>query len=108
MRNMNIGVIAIALCCRGKCSLETYCNVNWLKSIGFEATEFDFIRKMASWEVDGKSEVEHVDVGVMCRRLIDEGRVQFLKQNGFKNVQLIKYVERDITKENILMLASRE
>eukprot|EP01084_Bolivina_argentea_P165103 286899_1 len=108
IKNMNIGVVAIALCCRGKCSLETYCNVNYLKSIGVEQNKFDLIRKMTTWEIDGnKNDKGHMEIGKICRRLIDEGRVQFLKQNGFDNVKLVKYVDANVTKENVLLLASR-
>lgn len=127
-KNNNIGVIAIALCCRGKCSTETYCNINYLKSInGFQdlnKSQFELIRSMSSWEIDSNHNdnhnkndkndnndnkcKQHHEIGVICRRLIDQGRVEYLKQNGFKNVQLIKYIDKDTTKENILLLALRD
>ena len=117
VHKMNIRMIAIALCCRGKCSAATYCNLRYLKSIkgmeGLGKKEFEMIRSMASWEVDGggrglseEEKEEHAEIGIMCRRLLDEGRARLLRDNGFE-VKLIKYVNKDITKENILLLATR-
>ena len=37
--------------------------------------------------------------------LIDYGRCEYLKKNGFKNTKLIKYIDSNITKENFLILS---
>jgi len=97
--------IVIALCCRGKCSYETYCNIQMFEKFGFNQQEWELIRQLSSWAVDGSADDEHSKIGHICRNLIDEGRIQFLEQHGF-NVQMIEYVDEKITKENELMIAS--
>merc|ERR1712228_648392 len=110
---LNVKTICIALCCRGKCSFETFCNVKYLETaIGIcSKKEFDAIRTMSSWAIDGRRDDEnsdHTQLGIMCRNLMDNARVHFLKQNGFKNVKLIKYIDSSVTKENVLLIASKE
>ena len=108
---MNVRTICIALCCRGKCGFDSFCNLKYLQSaIGIcSKREFEAFRAMSSWAIDGRvDDEEHTKIGKMCQSLIDEARVQFLKQNGFKRVKLVKYIDESVTKENILLLASRD
>ena len=44
-------------------------------------------------------------VGLLCKRLIDEGRVWFLRQLGLQ-AELVAYVERGVSLENMLIAAS--
>lgn len=115
----NCKMIAIAFCCRGKCSFETYCNTKYLREqLGnvcitndeFEQ-EWNWIRQMSTWEIDCKSRntaFKHgnrIQMGIFCRRLIDEGRIQYLKMHGFTDVKLYEYCQTSVTKENVLMVA---
>jgi len=112
----HVDMIAIALCCRGKCTADTYCNVDYLRNAlnlsgELSAQQFDWIRAMSSWDIDGDYDEqamnEHFEMGHICRRLMDEGRVQWIKEMGFKNVRLVQYCARDVSKENVLLLASK-
>lgn len=44
-------------------------------------------------------------VGLLCKRLIDEGRVWFLRQLGLQ-AELVAYVERGVSLENMLITAT--
>ena len=101
--------IGIALCCRTLCSFDTYCNIEYLMDIvGVidNENEWNYIRKMTHWGIDHQNDEKRNEIGMICRRLIDEGRVRYLKKNGFVNVKLIEYCDKSVTLENILLLAS--
>eukprot|EP00049_Salpingoeca_infusionum_P023232 m.11033 g.11033 ORF g.11033 m.11033 type:complete len:489 (+) comp5659_c0_seq2:302-1768(+) len=53
----------------------------------------------------GLSREHMVRLGQMAKRLIDQGRVLYLQQHGW-NTHLIRYVERDVTPENLLLIAT--
>ena len=46
-------------------------------------------------------------IGLLCKRLIDEGRVWFLRQLGLQ-AELVAYVERGVSLENMLITARAE
>ena len=48
---------------------------------------------------------EQENIGIMCKRLIDYGRVQYIEKQGLK-ASLVKYTSRDITPENIALVVS--
>ncbi|EJS41822.1 YOL125W [Saccharomyces arboricola H-6] len=52
---------------------------------------------------------ERENIGLMARRVIDEGRLIYVKETftGF-NAELIKYVESDVSLENVTMLVYRK
>ena len=45
-----------------------------------------------------------LQLGLMAKRLIDEGRVAFLRAHGW-TTRLVSYVGKDVTPENCLLLA---
>ncbi|KAM3620051.1 uncharacterized protein V6R79_017525 [Siganus canaliculatus] len=47
---------------------------------------------------------ERERVGRLCKRLIDAGRIHFLKTRGFKG-KLSRYIDAQVTLENVLMTA---
>jgi len=47
---------------------------------------------------------ERQQLGRLCKRLIDGGRVHFLKAQGFHG-RLSRYVGREVTPENVLLTA---
>ena len=102
-------LIGIALCCRGKCSFQTYCNLHYfVEEIRLiqSKKEWNLIRKMTKWGIDRKGDERRNQIGSICRRLMDEGRAQYLRKNGFKNVRFVRYCDASVTKENILMIAT--
>lgn len=44
-------------------------------------------------------------VGLKCKRLLDMARVEYLRENGLR-AELLYYVERDVSLENVLLLAT--
>ncbi len=46
-----------------------------------------------------------MEIGFKCKRLIDYGRVLFLREQGY-NASLYYYVDRDVTLENCLLVAT--
>lgn len=51
--------------------------------------------------LDGTSRRE---IGRMCKRLLDTGRLRYLEQHGFKNCRLQMYVSEQVTPENVLLV----
>jgi hypothetical protein len=60
--------------------------------------------------VEGGVEVDverRVAIGRACRRLIDYGRLQFLRRLGFR-AEVVYYCHTELTPENVLLIAWRE
>jgi len=47
------------------------------------------------------------EIGRKCKQLIDHGRCEYLKSNGFKS-ELVYYVKPSVTLENVCLLARKE
>ena len=61
--------------------------------------------RVSSWATLKNENDKNYILGKKIKTLLDYGRCQHLKNNGFKEVKLIQYIELDITKENIIILA---
>ncbi|ALC46810.1 CG18048, partial [Drosophila busckii] len=121
--------ILIALCCHHRCSWRSYVGKAFLQAADISVREFVIITKMVSWAVSGTglsrerrkamaeetqppqesitqrlSLEEREDIGYQCKRMLDYGRVEFLRTNGFE-ASLKFYVPRNITLENVILLA---
>lgn len=46
------------------------------------------------------------EIGHMCKRVLDAGRLEFLRKNGLTGNQ-VQYVKPSVTLENIMILANR-
>ncbi|CAL1292159.1 unnamed protein product [Larinioides sclopetarius] len=44
-------------------------------------------------------------IGMQCKRLIDAGRIQFLKDEGY-DARLITYIDKSVSLENVALLAT--
>lgn len=113
--------IEIALCCRQLCTYEMYPEVGkqWLLDNGINSDGFKILTTMTSWAVCGSrsnrqnepnnhpsnlEEKERKKVGQMARRIIDHGRLLFLRSWGF-NAKLVEYINQDTSLENICIIA---
>lgn len=47
---------------------------------------------------------ERKEIGCLCKRLIDHGRIEYLQQRGYKAV-LQYYIESAVSLENVLLTA---
>ncbi|EDO14797.1 hypothetical protein Kpol_1076p3 [Vanderwaltozyma polyspora DSM 70294] len=126
--------VCIAMCCRHVCNSNNYVNPDFVKSIiGNTNTEeqlpydqfFHALTKIAAWATSGDRPTssdennthftnlpytERQELGLMARRVIDQGRCDWLQQKlgeSFK-VELIRYVEPSISLENVALLAYRK
>lgn len=122
--------VCIAMCCRHVCDPDQYVNRPYFESIlAKDDTElsyrdfFNSLRKMCSWATSGRRTAladddvgghftnlplsKREQLGLMARRLIDEGRRQWIQDNlnhrDYK-VELIRYTTPDVSLENVAML----
>lgn len=98
-------------------------------SLSFTPREFAYLCKMSrychyscrltnefSWAVSGSSAtnptevtvegIKSPEIGLKCKRLLDFARAQYLEKHGY-NVHLYYYVQKDITAENVLIVAKK-
>ena len=104
-KNNKIGII-IATCCHYLLNYITYCNCEYIKKIlNINNEEFDLMIRLSSWGTLKDTESEHFKLGKKIKYIIDKGRCDFLKLNGFQNVEIIEYIDSSYTKENTLIIA---
>nr|XP_029709587.1 tRNA:m(4)X modification enzyme TRM13 homolog [Aedes albopictus] len=114
-----------ALCCHHRCDWKTYAGKKFLLRKGISRKEFDLVVKMVSWAVcgtgtsrerrnaeeDGEgggikyamTRTEREEVGKKCKRMLDWGRIQYLKENGF-DAGLNIYAKPEVTLENVCLI----
>ena len=97
--------IIIATCCHYLLNNETYCNYKLFQEFNFNKDEFDLMTRISSWGTL-KEEDKNYKIGKKAKLLLDHGRCEFLKKNGFQKMKLIKYIDSSITKENFLILTN--
>ena len=52
------------------------------------------------------SSKEQETIGILCKRLLDYGRIQHVEKQGYK-ASLVKYTSREITPENIALVVTK-
>ena len=97
--------IIIATCCHYLLNSETYCNFKLFEEYNFSKEEFDLIARLSSWGTLKDENDGNFFLGKQIKTLIDYGRCLYLKNNNFKEVKIIEYINMDITKENTIILA---
>ncbi|OQR96828.1 tRNA guanosine-2'-O-methyltransferase [Thraustotheca clavata] len=108
---------AIALCCHHACNWDDYINPDYFLKMGFTAVEFKLLISLSGWATCGMATegdaVETVlgwgrekrtTLGRICKRLIDMGRVHYLRDRGM-HAELVHYCEQSESLENCLLLA---
>ncbi|KAI8045936.1 tRNA:m(4)X modification enzyme TRM13 homolog [Drosophila gunungcola] len=123
--------VLIALCCHHRCSWGSYVGRSFLQQSGIGPREFAILTKMVSWAVCGTglsrerrrameladdqpaesntqrlSREEREKIGQQCKRVLDYGRLEHLRSHGYQ-AELKFYVPRDVTLENVVLLARR-
>jgi len=101
--NKNFCII-IATCCHYLLNSETYCNYKLFQDFDFNKAEFDLMTRISSWGTLKEEEEKNYKIGKKVKMLLDYGRCEYLKENGFKKIKLIQYIDSTITKENFLIL----
>ena len=87
------------------------------KLLKFKRLDFEKIAKSSGWmvgygsmsfhpDIDMKTRLRYMALGRACKRLIDAGRILFLVRDmGMKNAALVPYCDKNLTPENMLLLA---
>ena len=120
----------IAMCCRHVCNSQDYINPGFIKKLLENSTQkdtlsyeqfFKCLTKICSYATCGKRDPEDGDVkevnhftnltskeretvGFIARRIIDEGRLQWCKENWNEKASLVKYCDLDTTLENVVLI----
>jgi len=105
---------AFAVCCHHACEWYTYVGQMWLEGLGITRTDFEIMRwfsKLApQYQVcrEAQTAAAHAaaartQLGLLSKRLLDEGRLVWLRNNGWEG-RLVRFVDRAVTPENVLLL----
>ena len=97
--------IIIATCCHYLLNSETYCNFRLFEEYNFSKEEFDLMTRLSSWGTLKNEKDKNFILGKQIKYLLDYGRCLYLKNNNFKEVKIIEYINLDVTKENTIILA---
>ncbi|CUS25018.1 LAQU0S23e01178g1_1 [Lachancea quebecensis] len=127
-RDQRLRGMVIAMCCRHVCDANQYVNRPFVERMAqgsglSYAAFFGALKKIATWAVCGRqagvgdevigghfsglSVAQRERLGEQARRVIDEGRAQFLREHGYR-VSLVRYVEPAVSLENVAMVVQRE
>ncbi|CAD6992397.1 tRNA:m(4)X modification enzyme TRM13 homolog [Ceratitis capitata] len=127
--------VLIALCCHHRCDWQAYVGKGFFQEHGLLSRDFAVISKMASWAICGtgmsrerrraleeqaqmpedvidtnKTQrltlAERERIGDMCKRILDFGRLVYLREHGFE-AHLKYYVGREVTLENVCLIARK-
>ncbi|EDV43702.1 uncharacterized protein Dana_GF16397, isoform A [Drosophila ananassae] len=125
-----VDYVLIALCCHHRCSWQSYVGRPFLHECGIGPRQFAILIKMASWAVCGTglsrerrrameqadqkeqpevttqrlSREERERFGLQCKRLLDWGRLQYMRSQGYE-ASLKFYVPKAVTLENVVLVA---
>ncbi|ORX49647.1 hypothetical protein BCR36DRAFT_583717 [Piromyces finnis] len=98
--------VIIATCCHYLLNSNTYCNFDYIKDIlNITKEEFDYMIRLTSWGTLKDMQSEHFKLGKQIKYILDKGRCEYLKQHGFKNAEIVEYIDSTYTKENTLVIA---
>nr|XP_031828217.1 tRNA:m(4)X modification enzyme TRM13 homolog [Nomia melanderi]XP_031828218.1 tRNA:m(4)X modification enzyme TRM13 homolog [Nomia melanderi]XP_031828219.1 tRNA:m(4)X modification enzyme TRM13 homolog [Nomia melanderi] len=126
----NVNGLVIAFCCHHKCEYASYVGKHYLTQCGFTPSEFPILCSIASWatcgsnsrlntnsnsqhnSIDTRSRTkgltssEKENIGRKVKTLLNWGRSEFLKNNGFES-KLVYYTTTDVSLENMCIVATR-
>lgn len=103
--NNKIGII-IATCCHYLLNSNTYCNPEYIKNIlNINNEELDYMIRLTSWGTLKDTHSDRFKLGKKIKYLLDKGRCEYLKSNGFKKVEIVEFIDSNYTKENTLIIA---
>ena len=118
--------LVMAPCCHHQCTWPAYVGRDFFETkLQFSSVDFHAISLLTSWKTCGMKYKEPDDVqcdrslrsirdwpaclkeeiGYKCKRLIDMGRVSWLRNNGMQT-ELLTYVPENVTIENIVIVAT--
>ncbi|BBG98557.1 tolB protein-related protein [Prunus dulcis] len=111
--NPNLRGLAIATCCHHLCQWKHYINADHgadLPDVTDCKLHLESIEKKQCGEDYGVEEivrnmkaVERAVLGFMCKKIIDMGRLMWMKEHGL-DAQFVKYVPSSVSPENHLLI----
>lgn len=117
------GVVAVT-CCHHQCTWELYLGQPFFEAAGLSRGDFELMklwsrfaprrqrsadtrpRVVAAAHQLGLTPVQAAELGVRCRHLLDSGRADYLRRNGF-DVALGHHVPFALTADNLMILAQK-
>ena len=104
--------VAIALCCHHCMNWEDYVGKTFFQeTLGLGKDGFDAIKGSVSWCTEacgdkaGMTAKERAVTGRRCKRLLDMGRLDWLRRVQGMEAELVEYCEQETSLENALLLA---
>ena len=61
--------------------------------------------RLSSWGTLKEINSQRFILGKKIKYILDKGRCEFLKNNGFKYAEIVEYIHSKYTKENTLIIA---
>ena len=106
VENNNKISIVISTCCHYLLNSSSYCNFNYVKNIlNINEEEFNIMVRLSSWGTLKEINSQRFILGKKIKYILDKGRCEFLKNNGFKYAEIVEYIHSKYTKENTLIIA---
>ncbi|CAE8591974.1 unnamed protein product [Polarella glacialis] len=99
--------VCCATCCHHRCDAQSYVNLQFLTELGLCRTheEFGEFVSTAGWGVGGQDRRLR-RAGLMTKRILDLGRVAYLREELGLAVHLTSYIGKEVTPENIAIVGS--
>ncbi|CAK9053740.1 tRNA:m(4)X modification enzyme TRM13 (tRNA methylase 13), partial [Durusdinium trenchii] len=103
-------MVCVATCCHHRCDVDSYVNRPFLEALGLCNSPEDFLQLVstAGWAVggEGRRDVQKRRVGMMAKRILDLGRVAWLrKELHLDDASLTEYISKAVTPENMAITA---
>uniref|UniRef100_A0A8C4R0Z3 tRNA:m(4)X modification enzyme TRM13 n=1 Tax=Eptatretus burgeri TaxID=7764 RepID=A0A8C4R0Z3_EPTBU len=129
-KGSSVAGLVIALCCHHRCRWRDYVGKEFFRARGLGCKDFSRLCRLSSWATCGwgrgrngteghdpvgettcpfESQLDldvntRVALGQQCKRMLDAGRVDFLRKRGFE-ATLKVYTDPTVSLENILLTA---
>lgn len=123
-----IAGLVLALCCHHSCSLKAYPSIKYLEQLGVlkSRDQFGWLSSMCSWATCGlRSETTETNapecnpghftklphsqrglLGLKAKRILDVGRLSYIKETLDLNARLVRYAGNNLTLENVALIAT--
>ena len=120
LKNVQPTGVLIAPCCHHSCDLRTYVNIPYLEKLGLTRNQMIKLFASTMWANSGSinkkkfnemndlgiTSMERSYSGFMAKRVINLGRILYMKNNGYE-VMLKKYCNLDYSPENLIIVCHK-
>uniref|UniRef100_A0A0G4IER8 tRNA:m(4)X modification enzyme TRM13 n=1 Tax=Chromera velia CCMP2878 TaxID=1169474 RepID=A0A0G4IER8_9ALVE len=99
--------LLMAPCCHHRCEWGDFCGRSFLETeCGLGKEDFGSLAAMCGWATGALGERQ--ELGFKAKRILDIARVSWLRSNGFPEAFLIKFTDRKVSPENVVIVASTQ